>query len=1183
MTALRFFPCRSLAVFFNRNPVLFEESCVSTMSSESDLSQRATTGDGSQLQSSVSHATLSSTARQQRSARGEVGQDRRSNTSLARNVGGSSNAGGSSNTGGSSNSRDSSNAGGSSNAGATQRTAEQRILRRKKAARQTRREIKKNRRLEEQKQRRELLENTWSYENSPSIELVHLKDFEKDLFDDRARKHLMELKNHFSGAGMRGDSTVLDAFNILSKVAFEQQLQLTNRALMHTHNGRANRVTPTELRQWFGEVLMSSIVDFDADDQRAMILAKVVRCGGKRDSINFLPIERFRELTNPVNFVDRRVYAPSRTGMFRDPNKKTQELHKRARAALKDSLELFLTAHSVLTIGDWFSGLRGLDVEVESKSERKAATWGVVSDMICDVFFRYVIDVRHRERGHNADHALRETLELSLQDAGRNLRSLAFCADKRRVKEHFWRLLAESNSGFILMCDPVSSTTGHPFIGNSQHCRDWYPPQGRIPDGVLEDCAIFHATTNVSVADAECRTTPVYAYAVRTTRTISTKKVSGHEQLPASEILRFFYHGTGMEKDLRRTFVMVPQHAHLRPCASMTLFVPERRIASVASQELLDVEASLRTHVVARTYSRDATWCVLRRFHITGTVGAMIAKRGSANVFLSHEDDKSWHGQNAGSSVGPRARLFLPGNSGSSDGEAEELYLDADVIVVGSDRDDSCIQTETSEDEAWDSAEVDPSESDKVAVAKRLLTSWFSRNRSADDMKKGTKNDKAVMRALKAMAWSKGVWDVGLVAMKEHPWIAVSADGVARVQRPGAEECITVTLEIQSTVNQNTVARAKRIREEFGTNYWECEVPSEVWFRSVPPEYRGQLVHQAMVFGFEAALFVVASVTGIAYSVLVHVPDGIRQQYLDAMLAYKDVVAWAHDSYHPQVCCNLIHVCFFCCPLNDLVMHCQPPRFLPEATRKVFESNLPLWLAVMRKQQDELLPPLRAITTGLQVMNSRSKGEVDDATEYLASLQSSSQRDNWAQGVTMDVLLSLATNAVLMFRTWSVVKDLDNETEWPSLSRFREMRSRNGGFSSCMLELAARIMMDVAERNRGRQAQEPESNAPVEHLPYNPPRYNRRNYFNSDEGRRFRLSNRLHLRLTTDRQGRCIVCNRTCQSACDQCSTADFQAMLCSKSKRGSTTTCFTQFHSLTKLVDPRSRTPPVSRADADR
>ena len=249
----------------------------------------------------------------------------------------------------------------------------------------------------------------------------------------------------------------------------------------------------------------------------------------------------------------------------------------------------------------------------------------------------------------------------------------------------------------------------------------------------------------------------------------------------------------------------------------------------------------------------------------------------------------------------------------------------------------------------------------------------------------------------------------------------------------------------------------------------------------------------------------------------------------------------------------------------------------------MLESNLPLWLAVMRKQRDELLPPLRVIKTALQVMYSRAKGGVDGATQYLTSLRSSTRRHNWAQRVTMDVLLSLATNAVLMFRTWSVIKDFNDETEWPSLSRFREMCSRQGGFTSSILQLAAHIMIDVAEKNRDHQDQDFASIEPIEHLPYNPPRYNRRSYFNSDEGRRFRLSLRPHLRLTTDTQGRCIICNRACQSACDQCSTANFRAMLCTKNKRDSTTTCFTQFHSLTELSDERSRTPPVPRSNANR
>mgnify|MGYP006883384273 FL=1 len=196
---------------------------------------------------------------------------------------------------------------------------------------------------------------------------------------------------------------------------------------------------------------------------------------------------------------------------------------------------------------------------------------------------------------------------------------------------------------------------------------------------------------------------------------------------------------------------------------------------------------------------------------------------------------------------------------------------------------------------------------------------------------------------------------------------------------------------------------------------------------------------------------------------------------------------------------------------------------------------------------------------------------VDGATQYLTSLQSSPVRRKWAQRVTVDVLLSIATNAVLMFRTWSVVKDLDDHAAWPGITEFRAMCSRTAGFNSLMLELAARITMDVAESNK--PSPQPSITAPVGHLPYNPPRYNRRDYFNSEEGRRFRLSNRRHLRITEDAPKRCIVCGRICKSACEECSTDSFKAMLCAKLRRGAERSCFSEFHSLTELSDRRART----------
>ena len=801
-----------------------------------------------------------------------------------------------------------SNAGSSSNLETCERTVEQRKHLARTATAQRRRAAHEKEKHEKEKEedlrnRRAHIASSWTYKDSPPISLVPLEDFQNKLFDDRARKHLRRLKVEFAQAGMRHASTVLDAFNIVAGVAFAEQTMLVNRALYHTHGARANKVTQHELRLWFAETLTNSVFSIDVDDYKALIKNKIGRCGGAPGKCSFLPGERFREIANHVNFSDWKAYAPSKDGTFRDSNSKIRDLHKWARRALEESVRLFLTEYSVLAIDDWLSGLRALAIEAKPK--------GDVPDMICDVFFRYVIDVRHRERGHDAEDALRDTMQVTLQQARSDLVRVAFCADKYYVKEHMWRLLAEYNSGFVLICDPVSSTTGHPFVGDSEHCWNGHPPRGRIPQGVFMGDAIFHAVTEVPLVDnvsGELR--PVYAYAVRTMKTVSTKALEAHEQKSVSEILAFFSHGTGMEHALAKTYVMIPQRSYLLPNAKTTLFVPERGSASVACQELLQLEDSLRTRVIPRTYSqRDAAWFMLRRFHITETVGSIIARRCSVKKFLSHQQDNEW--QKIRSQAARATRSYLSQYTGNSSSEHEELCCDIGSIGIhgtDSSEDESCASESAQhllaaqhESTRHEFGDVEPRESDNIAVAKHLLNAWFSRKQSTADVKKSAKGEPAVMRALREQEWIGAVWDTGLVAMKEYPWIAVSADGVVKVQRPSAEEWMTVTLKTKTKVTRNAVKQAERVRTSAGVSYWDCEVGSDAWYKSVPPQCRAQLIHQALVFGFDATLLVIASPKRIIYSVLVRVPRQIRQEYLNAMVAYKDVVAWAHDNL--AVCC----------------------------------------------------------------------------------------------------------------------------------------------------------------------------------------------------------------------------------------------------------------------------------------
>ena len=144
------------------------------------------------------------------------------------------------------------------------------------------------------------------------------------------------------------------------------------------------------------------------------------------------------------------------------------------------------------------------------------------------------------------------------------------------------------------------------------------------------------------------------------------------------------------------------------------------------------------------------------------------------------------------------------------------------------------------------------------------------------------------------------VFDIGLVSMRQHPFIGVSADGIVHGKSPCGETFLA-PLEIKTKVAQRAIDDARKVEQRHG-KYFECAAGDEVWFDAVPYEYAGQVVHQAVVFQLNHVLFVVATVRGEIYRVLVHINQEQRQLYLTSLLRFKHLVSWAHTGGEVSDC-----------------------------------------------------------------------------------------------------------------------------------------------------------------------------------------------------------------------------------------------------------------------------------------
>jgi hypothetical protein len=117
---------------------------------------------------------------------------------------------------------------------------------------------------------------------------------------------------------------------------------------------------------------------------------------------------------------------------------------------------------------------------------------------------------------------------------------------------------------------------------------------------------------------------------------------------------------------------------------------------------------------------------------------------------------------------------------------------------------------------------------------------------------------------------------------------------VVTLTLPDGVTVVIATLEIKTKISEALALLAKQVRERWGF-YFLCSCGDDAWFDAVPTRiYRCQVLHQALVLRSDYAAFVMAEVTGLIYTCVVHVPEVVRQDYLASLLPFSHLVAWAY-------------------------------------------------------------------------------------------------------------------------------------------------------------------------------------------------------------------------------------------------------------------------------------------------
>jgi hypothetical protein len=91
-------------------------------------------------------------------------------------------------------------------------------------------------------------------------------------------------------------------------------------------------------------------------------------------------------------------------------------------------------------------------------------------------------------------------------------------------------------------------------------------------------------------------------------------------------------------------------------------------------------------------------------------------------------------------------------------------------------------------------------EHDDATILQMLLSSWFNRMRSTEEMRIGSKNEDAVLMAFASLPSVTDIFQCGLFESKVYSWLAASPNDIAIIMEPEGNKKVAV-VEIKTRVS----------------------------------------------------------------------------------------------------------------------------------------------------------------------------------------------------------------------------------------------------------------------------------------------------------------------------------------------------------------------------------------------
>jgi hypothetical protein len=846
----------------------------------------------------------------------------------------------------------------------------------------------------------------------------------------------------------------------------------------------------------------------------------------------------------------------------------TAQLEPFEHAAFHSSCKIFLQpSHSILTLDDDLYGTRASDNQVKHLSSRKADKEGHCADALAEPFTRVTVYVRFRRRGQRQEENVETMLSSVLREFGsQSVHGLVITADRGYGKIRMLQSLM-SRGVHSLFIMPEHLVQCHPFVAKS------FLHAGRLDEDEIER----EAVNSSSEEGAE--------------NSVDSNAELEEEFEALAQNMRRSNHP--------RSFVIDDD-----PVQPPSVFYATKKVRA-PRMEGREAQREQIVAVAIRERGTEKFSKVLRFMHnlpepmsrLTNTWIATPRPETCAHLLFG-----AWSKRNSPS------QWPTPDENSEKCCVARHVMDRCQVLTIGQRCADWFIlrryritgtiasQLTMSRDELRVLLGLGPARGNEKTPQQQLRScadSWFSRSRSTEAMMRGTVNEGACVSALAKLAFVKTIFEVGMIALKEAPWIACSPDGIALIDLEalgfvqdagGTKELASV--EIKTSVAESSLRSAV---SNASVDVVTCDLGDETFRRHIPEDHMAQMIQQMIVLTTPFAIYVSASETGIMFVLVIRGSANCLGEWKKALLSTGgSLVEWAHTSATATA-----------------------PEYADVETKALLKSGFKFWSIVNREVvKNGPFPPIKTFKHGIQCLYSKTKGGVDGSAQARAIMRSTTISPQWEQKLVTQTFKTLAVNAFVGYRLHCKGDLLQSREAFRGINSFRAAMNSMQSLADFIYDVSPNLLSHADRLEKEARAREREaaaassalneeilSDAAVARLSAQASLRKRRrlDFFNDDDGKRLRLAKVPHLQNQTATPQYCALCgcNNThpgSQSADESRDNArqyrgrrsTFKCSLCHvhlcvRTYPGLRKSCWDLFHSARMLTT--RQTPPPTRA----